>query len=63
MCFIELGKLLENCLKENIPVLALVAIIGTTEESAVDPVDDILMIREKFRKKVSLILFSCYKDL
>ena len=50
--FVELEKSLEYCLEEKIPVLALVAIIGTTEESAVDPVSHIVAIREKFRKKV-----------
>ena len=50
--FAELEKSLERCLKEKIPVLSLVVIIGTTEESAVDPVTDIMKIREKFREKV-----------
>eukprot|EP00795_Rhopilema_esculentum_P016561 gene16561-7984_t len=47
----ELQRLLESCLKNKIPVLCVVAIIGTTEESAVDPVVDILEIRDRFKIK------------
>ena len=32
----------------------MVAIMGTTEESAVDPLTEVLDIREKFSKKVSV---------
>lgn len=42
---------LEYCLKNKIPVLNVVAIIGTTEESAVDPLTEILALREVFRKE------------
>lgn len=43
--------MLDNCLQKKIPVMNVVAIIGTTEESAVDPLKDVLAIRETYRKK------------
>ena len=52
---LELQILLESCLKNKIPVLCVVAIIGTTEESAVDPIVDILEIRDRFKRKVRCI--------
>lgn len=39
------------CLKNKTPVMNVVAIIGSTEESAVDPLKDILAIREEYRKQ------------
>ncbi len=39
------------CLKNKIPVMNVVAILGSTEESAVDPLKDILAIREEYRKQ------------
>ncbi len=41
---------LEQCLAERRPVLAVVAVVGSTEESAVDPVSDIVAMREDFRR-------------
>jgi glutamate/tyrosine decarboxylase-like PLP-dependent enzyme len=42
---------LQRCLDENRPVLMVVAVLGTTEQSAVDPVRRILSLREEFRKQ------------
>lgn len=42
---------LEYCLKNRIPVYTVVAVIGTTEESAVDPLKQILALREEFSQK------------
>jgi hypothetical protein len=42
---------LRHCLLKRIPVLAVVAVIGSTEESAVDPLREILDVRETFRKE------------
>jgi glutamate/tyrosine decarboxylase-like PLP-dependent enzyme len=44
------GKL-NQCLLKHVPVLTVVAVIGSTEESAVDPLADILMVREEFRRQ------------
>ncbi|MFB2768127.1 aspartate aminotransferase family protein [Pelatocladus sp. BLCC-F211] len=42
---------LEYCLDNHIPVYTVVAVIGTTEESAVDPLKQILELREEFSQK------------
>lgn len=47
----ELRKHLENCLTKKIPLINVVAVIGTTEESAVDPLKEILAIRDEYRAK------------
>ncbi|SJM89375.1 pyridoxal phosphate-dependent decarboxylase family protein [Crenothrix polyspora] len=46
-----LKELLEECLVEKRPVYTVVAVIGSTEESAIDPIKDILALREEFRLK------------
>jgi len=40
---------LEILLRRRIPLLAVVAVIGSTEESAVDPLAGLLKLRERFR--------------
>lgn len=47
----DLEKQLNECLEKKQPVLTVVAVIGSTEESAVDPLKGILDLREKFREK------------
>lgn len=42
---------LQKCVDKKQPVTTVIAVIGTTEESAVDPLADILQLREKFRQK------------
>ncbi|TFI52695.1 decarboxylase [Mastigocladus laminosus UU774] len=42
---------LQYCLDNHIPVYTVVAVIGTTEESAVDPLKQILELREEFSQK------------
>jgi glutamate/tyrosine decarboxylase-like PLP-dependent enzyme len=44
-----LRKRLTTCLRERIPVLMTVAVNGSTEESAIDPLTDILALRDQFR--------------
>lgn len=39
------------CLYKKIPLLNVVVILGTTEESQVDPLKDILAIRDEYRKQ------------
>lgn len=46
-----LREQLERCLQDRIPVIAVVAVIGSTEESAVDPLEGILALRESFRER------------
>ncbi|HKR23531.1 MAG TPA: pyridoxal-dependent decarboxylase [Pyrinomonadaceae bacterium] len=44
-----LRQKLQECLAEQRPVLTVVAVMGTTEESAIDPVREVLELREEFR--------------
>lgn len=48
----ELERALREKLKQRIPVITVLAVMGTTEESAVDPLTEIVDLREKFRTKV-----------
>jgi glutamate/tyrosine decarboxylase-like PLP-dependent enzyme len=43
--------LLDACLATEQPVITVVAVIGSTEESAVDPLKEILELREEFRAR------------
>ncbi len=47
----HLDDLLRECLRKHIPVAAVVAVIGSTEESAVDPLKEILELRESYRRR------------
>lgn len=38
-------------MKNNIPILSLIVISGTTEIGAIDNIEEILTLREHFRKK------------
>jgi glutamate/tyrosine decarboxylase-like PLP-dependent enzyme len=51
MSMTELEKILNHCLTKRRPVYTVVAVIGSTEESAVDPLKDILALREEFRSR------------
>lgn len=44
-----LRGVLERCLDERRPVYAAVAVMGSTEESAVDPLADVVALRDEFR--------------
>ncbi len=47
----ELETQLQDCLEQRIPVLAVIAVIGSTEESSIDPLADIVALRDQFREK------------
>ncbi|EDO29152.1 predicted protein, partial [Nematostella vectensis] len=51
MCVKGLRDLLEDKLANKIPVVSVIAIMGTTEESAVDPLTDILELRNEMRRR------------
>ncbi|HEX3853105.1 MAG TPA: pyridoxal-dependent decarboxylase, partial [Polyangiaceae bacterium] len=42
---------LEHALDTKTPVITVVAVIGSTEESAVDPLHEIIALRDEFREK------------
>lgn len=47
----DLREWLEICVKNHRPVYMCVLVIGSTAESSVDPISDILALREEFRQK------------
>jgi glutamate/tyrosine decarboxylase-like PLP-dependent enzyme len=47
----HLRQLLQDRLRHREPVIAVIAVIGSTEESAVDPLCSILRLRQEFRRK------------
>lgn len=47
----SLREILERCLSEKRPVYTVVCVIGSTEESAVDPIADVLELRDIFRRE------------
>lgn len=51
LCMKSLRHELQYCLDHHIPVLAVTGIVGTTEESGVDPLDEIFKLKEEFTKK------------
>ena len=65
-------------MRNKIPFISVISIIGTTEESAVDPLDAVLDIRKELSKKVrdtfltglhpqkiteTATVFSCHRDV
>ena len=50
MCMKNLRKILEECLENRIPIYSTIAVIGSTEESNVDPLADIIELRDEFRE-------------
>jgi len=47
----DLKRRLDRCLAERRAVYSVVAVMGTTEESAVDPLAGVLALREEFRAR------------
>ncbi|MEY9606275.1 glutamate/tyrosine decarboxylase-like PLP-dependent enzyme [Bradyrhizobium japonicum] len=56
----DLKRRLDQCLGQGRPVIAVVAVIGTTEESAVDPLSDILDLQSNFAKQG--LVFQVHAD-
>ena len=51
MCMQSLRNNLEFCLENHIPIYSTISVIGSTEESNVDPLADILELRDEYRSK------------
>ena len=47
----NLRRVLDEMLAKKQPVLMTVAVLGSTEESSIDPIDEIVSIRDEFRKQ------------
>jgi glutamate/tyrosine decarboxylase-like PLP-dependent enzyme len=45
----DLERRLKTCLDTRTPVIAVVAVVGSTEENSIDPLRRILQIRDRFR--------------
>ena len=61
---VELDKMLAECIKaekedERTPVYAVVAIMGSTEQGAVDPLAAILELRTKYQEKGLSFVVHC----
>jgi glutamate/tyrosine decarboxylase-like PLP-dependent enzyme len=48
----QLEILMKECLSKKISPLAVIGIAGTTEEGAIDPIDEIVELRNKFEKEL-----------
>jgi glutamate/tyrosine decarboxylase-like PLP-dependent enzyme len=48
---VALERALEGCLQHRQPVYAAVSVIGSTEESAVDPLVELLALRDRYRAR------------
>jgi glutamate/tyrosine decarboxylase-like PLP-dependent enzyme/anti-sigma regulatory factor (Ser/Thr protein kinase) len=46
-----LRQALEETVEEKRPVIAVVGVVGTTEEGAVDPMDELIELREEFAQR------------
>jgi hypothetical protein len=51
MSVTEVKKILQDCLVECRPVYTVVCVMGSTEESATDPLKEVLALREEFRSQ------------
>ena len=49
-------RVLAEKMQQEIPVITVAVVMGTTEESAVDPLTDVLDLRDEFRKQVSEVI-------
>jgi len=47
LLYSELRKILLEKMHNEIPVISVISIMGTTEESAVDPLEDVFDIRKE----------------
>ncbi len=47
---VALRRELDDCLETRCPVIQVVAVVGSTEEGAVDPLADIVAIRDEYRQ-------------
>jgi len=47
----ELNKIIKELADKKIPILGLVSVVGSTEEGSVDRVDEVVKLRNKYKKK------------
>ena len=56
----DLKVILTEKMQREIPIITVVPVMGTTEEGAVDPLTEILDLKDEFRKQVSWRLHINY---
>jgi len=47
----ELRRIVENLRAQNIPILAIVGVLGTTEFGTIDPIDEIVRLKKEMSEK------------
>ena len=47
----SLREILDDCLQKQRPIYTTVVVMGNTEEGAVDPIQEVLALREEFRER------------
>jgi tyrosine decarboxylase len=47
----SLAKTIDGLVKQKIPILAVVAVVGTTEEGQIDEISEIVKLRDEYEKK------------
>ncbi len=50
----KLETALFSCLEKSIPVIAVIPICGSSEEGSVDPIDEVISLRERFEKRYGM---------
>lgn len=50
----KLKGLIKKCHREKLSPLAVIGIVGTTEEGAIDPINEIVDLREKIEKELNI---------
>ena len=53
-----LKDILDKHLEDKIPIVAVVAVMGTTEESSIDPLSEILQLRKSYSNKVNQLFLK-----
>ncbi|MGI0118531.1 pyridoxal-dependent decarboxylase [Zooshikella sp. RANM57] len=57
-----LQSVLDTCKQHKKPIVINVAVVGSTEEGAVDPVEKLIAIRENYRKQADPFEYSIHTD-
>jgi len=65
-CFrMDISKLkscLDHCFDNKVPIIAVIGIIGSTEEGAIDPLHMILKLRDEFKSRDKPLTFFVHAD-
>jgi glutamate/tyrosine decarboxylase-like PLP-dependent enzyme/anti-sigma regulatory factor (Ser/Thr protein kinase) len=59
MDMVQLRQKLEWALEERVPVIAIIGVVGATEEGAVDPIDELVSLRQEFTDRGLSFFLHC----